>query len=136
MKRSRFLKKDFEPTPSVEYADIVGYARSEFREGRTEKEVLQILTKAGRPREIKGVVHELYLECMEVTLADRVLETIVKFLGLPVALLLLPRVVKMWWAGLVLVVVLVLYLALVSTAFHRVWQRRFRIRLAERRKAN
>ena len=130
MKGGRFFRKASPPVGDV--ADLVGYARSEFRDGRTEREVLALLIKSGQPDSIQGVVHELYLECMEVRLRDRAFELAVQAIGLPIAIGLFFIAQRTWMTGVLLLAEILLYFGLVHLLCVRHWEKRFRRRLEER----
>jgi len=118
----------------VDFADVVGYARSEFREGRSERDVLKLLVKTGHKRDaIEGVVHELYFECLGVTFFDRCEEMAAKIAGVPVALYLFLKVETTPWAGLSLLAALSVYVLLISAIFRKHWEKRYQRRLAEHR---
>lgn len=130
MKSGLFHKKGQSSETNIDFADVVGYARSEFRDGRSEREVLDLLVKTGQePDAIRGVVHELYYECLGVAFIDRFLELMVKVVGVPIALFVFIRIETTWWAGLILLVVLTVYVILVSALFRKYWEDRYRRRL-------
>lgn len=131
MKSSLFAKEQVEPLPRADFADVVSYARSEFRDGRSEREVMNLLVKSGHDREsIRGVVHELYFECLGVTWLDRAKDLLVKVIAIPIALFLLLKVDTTWVVGIVLLVALTVHVSVTSILFRRHWEKRYKARLS------
>lgn len=130
--KSGLFKKGQSSETNTDFADVVGYARSEFRDGRSEGEVLALLVKTGHePDAIRGVVHELYFECLGVAFIDRLIELLAKVAGIPIALFLFIGIRITWWAGLILLVVLTAYVLLISVLFRKYWESRYRRRLRD-----
>jgi hypothetical protein len=115
-----------EPACTANLADAIGYARSEFRDGRSEKEVFALLLKIGQPTKIKGLIHELYLESLGVCTRDQ----IAKSASLTIGALLIVSIglvlSRAFWIAPVLAGLIGLYAYLVDKAFLRRWKQRAR----------
>lgn len=120
---------------SADLADAVGYARSEFRDGRSEKEVLELLLRSGQPASIRRVVHELYFECLEVTQRDRLMECFIQFLGLPLVITLFVLAPKGALTAPAMLIVLAGYFGAVHVLTRRHWAARHRRNLERQNKA-
>ncbi len=130
MKSGLSPKKEQSTSTNTDFADVVGYARCEFRDGRSEKEVLALLVKSGHKADtIRGVVRELYYECLGVSFLDRCEEMVAKIAGLPIALYLFLKVETTPVAGLSLLAALSVYVVVISVLFRRHWEKRHRRRL-------
>lgn len=112
----------------VDLCDLVGYARGEFREGRSEQEVakaLSSMTTSGELRAMKGVLRELYLETIGVSPKERRLVCLLQIASVAVATLIAAPLGPGWP---MLVVAALIFTALyvgLDRGFEGAWRRRY-----------
>ncbi|MBI3721368.1 MAG: hypothetical protein HY248_02350 [Fimbriimonas ginsengisoli] len=110
------------------FADVIAYARGEFKDGRSEREVVRLLMKMGHPAAIRGLVHEVYYDTLGVSDNDRAIEFLFRILSLPLFFWLLFQLHQAWWTIPLVLALFGAYIAFECWAMRRFWEWRRRWR--------
>ena len=111
---------------SANLADAINYARCEFRDGRSEREVFDLLIRNGQPNTIRGLVHELYLESLGVCTRDQIERSLSLSLGVLAIVSAGLLITHAWWIAFVLAGCIGLYTLAVDRIFSHHWRHRQR----------
>ena len=112
------------------YAEVIGYARGEFRDGRRPDEVVRLLLKRGYPKSIRGIVREVYFDTLGVSDSDRAIDFLLQILSVPLFYGVWFKLPEAWWSIPAVTGMLAAYLIAEHWAIHRYWERRSRRRNA------